>query len=103
MEGIGYYRIQNIQFNNSILEQWNKRMNIYNNGLIFPSPELNMLKDKGVTFDVDLGCWGGKIDFDFTDEMINGKSEDEYNSFRYYCKWVGSTYCNNEKKYIFNI
>ena len=98
MEGIGYYRIQNIQFNNSILEQWNKRMNIYNNGLIFPSPELNMLKDKGVTFDVDLGCWGGKIDFDFTDEMINGKSEDEYNSFRYYCKWVGSTYCNNEYK-----
>jgi len=98
MEGIGYYRIQNIQFNNSILEQWNKRMNIYKNGLIFPSPELNMLKDKGVTFDVDLGCWGGKIDFDFTDEMINGKSEDEYNSFRYYCKWVGSTYCNNEHK-----
>jgi len=35
MEGIGYYRIQNIQFNNSILEQWNKRMNIYKNGLIF--------------------------------------------------------------------
>ncbi len=30
--------------------------------------------------------------------MINGKSEDEYNSFRYYCKWVGSTYCNNEYK-----
>ena len=98
IEGIGYYRIQNVQFNNSILEQWNIKMDIYNNGLIFPSPELNMLKDKGVTFDVDLGCWGGKIDFDFTDEMINGKSEDEYNSFRYYCKWVGSTYCNNEHK-----
>jgi len=98
IEGIGYYRIFNIKFNNSVLEKWNNKMNIYKDGLVYPSPELKMLMDKGVTFDIDLGCWGGLIDFEFSKEMIEGVSDDEYNSFRYYCKWVGSTYCNNEYK-----
>lgn len=105
IQGIGFYRICNLKFNNSVLKKWNEQMNIYEDGMVFPSPELEMLRDKGATFNVDLGCWGGQFDFEFNDTMKNGKSVQVVGSdiieTRFYCKWVGQTFCNNESKSFF--
>ena len=89
---IGYYRIVNIKFNNSRLEKWNTFMNIYNNGVVYPSPELEFLQAEGVTFDIVEGCWGTDIDFNFNDELMDNKDE---NGTRFYCKYVGRMYSKN--------
>lgn len=87
---VGYYRIMNIKFKNKKLKAFNKWLKIWNNYNVYPSVELQYLQDNGVTFDIIEGCWGSVIDFDFSDELMNGKTED---GIRYYCKYVGSMMC----------
>jgi hypothetical protein len=87
---VGYYQIINLKLNGRI-KKWNEYLKCYNDN-IYPSVELEMLKDEGCTFDIIAGCWGSNIDFDFTDDMIN--KEDD-NKIRFYCKYIGSMYCKN--------
>ena len=98
IETIGYYRVNNFNFKNSPLHKWNKFLKIYNNNNVYFSAELEMLKDNGVSFDILEGCWGTHIDFDFSDELLNEKDE---NDIRYYCKYVGSMFCKNLKKSMY--
>jgi len=89
---VGYYRIINLNFNNSRLKKWNEFLNIYNDYNVYPSPELDFLKDEGVEFEIIEGCWGDILDFDFSPELMEGKDEE---GIRFYCKYVGRMFCNN--------
>lgn len=89
---VGYYRIENIKFNNLKLKAYNDWLKVWNNFNVYPSCELEYLMDNDVSFDIIEGCWGSVIDFDFNDELMNGKTED---GIRYYCKYVGSMMCGN--------
>ena len=89
IEGIGLYKICNLNFNsaNNRFIEYNKKMKIYNNNCVYPSPELAMLKSYGVTFNVIAGCWGVEyFEFGFNDAMLNTKTED---NISYYAKWCG--------------
>lgn len=86
--GIGLYQINNIVFNNNnLFKKLNDKLNIYHNGNIYTSPELSLLKDMGVSFDIICGCWGIEpFYFDFDDIMLNNTDE---NDCKYYAKWTG--------------
>ncbi len=92
---LGYYKIENINFDNAtpILKTYNEKMNIYSDN-IYPSPELDFLKEHGVSFDIVAGCWGINTDFRFTDEMIYSKDlyPDEPS---WYARYTGSMFCKN--------
>ena len=96
--GLGYYRIENIRFQNATkrLKQYNDVMKIYNNN-VYPSQELEFLKANGVEFDIIEGCWGTTFDFEFDEHMLNTKD----NKIRYYCKYVGSMFYYSEYKSFF--
>ena len=89
---VGYYRIENIKFNNLKLKAFNDWLKIWNNFNVYPSCELEYLIDNGVSFDIVEGCWGSVIDFDFNEALMEGKTED---GIRFYCKYVGSMMCGN--------
>lgn len=89
---VGYYRIKNIVFKNNKLKSFNDWLKIWNNFNVYPSCELEYLLDNGVSFDIYEGCWGSVIDFDFNDELMNGKTEE---GIRFYCKYVGSMMCGD--------
>jgi len=89
---VGYYRIENIKFNNQKLKAYNDWLKIWSNYNVYPSCELEYLMDNGVSFDIIEGCWGSVIDFDFNDVLLEGKTDD---NIRYYCKYVGSMMCGN--------
>ena len=89
IESIGLYKICNLDFTkaNGKFVAYNKTMKIYNNNCVYPSPELDMLLSYGVTFEVVAGCWGVEtLDFEFDDDMLNTKTED---NISYYAKWCG--------------
>lgn len=92
---LGYYKIENINFDNAtpILKTYNEKMNIYSDN-VYPSPELDFLKEHGVSFDIVAGCWGINTDFRFTDEMIYSKDlyPDEPS---WYARYTGSMFCKN--------
>jgi len=94
---IGYYQIINLKLSGRIAK-WNEKLNCYNDN-IYPSVELEMLKEEGCTFDIIAGCWGSNIDFDFTNDMINKveilDDNDKTKNIRFYCKFIGSMYCMN--------
>ena len=89
---IGIYQIKNLVLSGKI-KKVNDKLNCYNNN-VYPSVELEMLLSEGCSFDIIAGCWGSSIDFEFNDELLNGK--DEHNT-RYYCKYVGQMYCYNQE------
>ena len=93
---IGYYLIKNINFNNANprLKIYNDKMNIYNDN-VWPSPDLKFLMDNGVTFDIIAGCWGSKMDFDFTENMVHSRKQypDEPS---WYAKWTGQSFYKND-------
>ena len=68
---------------------------IYNNNNVYPSPELEFIKDHGGSFDIIEGCWG-------VDSLYFDMDEDEWtqitNETKYYCKWVGSMMCYDRYK-----
>ena len=92
---VGYYQIQNLKLTGRI-EKWNKILNCYNDN-VYPSIELEMLINEGCSFDIVAGCWGSNIDLplDQYEDIINLKDE---NDIRYYCKYVGSMFCENLTK-----
>lgn len=93
---VGYYLIKNISFSNAnpSLKIYNEKMNLFNDN-VYPSPDLKFLMDNGVTFDIIAGCWGSKLDFDFSDKMIHSRKEypDEPS---WYAKYTGTMFYNNE-------
>jgi hypothetical protein len=96
----GLYRITNLDFSESNFGDWNRKLEIYKNGNVYPSPELLFLRDIGVEFDIIEGCWGvDKFEFDFNEEMINGKTDE---GVSYYAKYCGMIDCHNLEK-RFNI
>jgi hypothetical protein len=92
---LGYYKIENINFDNAtpILKTYNEKMNIYSDN-VYPSPELEFLKDHNVSFDIVSGCWGINMDFRFTDEMIRSK-ENYPDEPSWYARYTGSMFCKN--------
>lgn len=94
---LGYYLIKNINFDNANPKfvKYNDYLRIYTNdedGNVFPSPELDFLKDNGVSFDIVAGCWGTNIDFRFNEEML--KSRKELGEPSYYARWTGAVNSN---------
>jgi len=89
---IGIYQIKNLVLNGRI-KLMNDKLNCYNDN-VYPSVELEMLMSEGCTFDIIAGCWGSSIDFEFNDELLDGKDE---HKTRYYCKYVGQMYCYNQE------
>jgi hypothetical protein len=88
IEGVGMYRITDIVFPEGKLKKLNEQMKMYINNNVYPSVELKMLQENGITFKIVSGCWGVKsIDFEFNDAMIETKDED---GVSYYAKWTGA-------------
>jgi hypothetical protein len=94
---VGYYQIKNLKLNGRI-QKWNKVLNCYNDN-IYPSPELEMLLNEGCTFDIIAGSWGSNIDLPLDEYKYEDiiKLKDE-NDIRYYCKYIGSMFCQNLTK-----
>ena len=95
---IGYYRIDNINFDNAnpVLKNYNDKMKIYTDN-VYPSFELEFLTEQGVTFDIIEGRWGSNFDFRFNDDMLNEKD----NGIKYYCKYCGSMFSYTEYKHFY--
>jgi hypothetical protein len=90
--GVGMYRITNLKFADNWFKQYNDKMKMYLDNNVYTSPELLMLKEHGVEFDIVSGCWGVEpLHFDFTEEMINGVDENFIGKKKpkYYAKWTG--------------
>lgn len=96
--GVGMYLITNLEFTDNWFKEYNDKMKMYLDNNVYTSPELLMLNDYGVKYDIVCGCWGVQpLDFNFTEEMINGKDE---NGVSYYAKWTGMCDMHNlEKKF----
>lgn len=92
---IGYYQIKNLKLTGRV-EKWNKILNCYNDN-VWPSSDLEMLLKEGCSFDIVAGSWGSSFDLplDKYEDIINLKDE---NDIRYYCKYVGSMFCQNLTK-----
>ena len=111
--GIGIYTITNLVLPDK-LKKLNEKMLIWKNDNPYPSPELEYLRSEGATFDINEGCWGHHIDFDFQEkEWLNIVDDNrEKTNTRWYAKFVGtmeccsdkeSFYMNAEKDYIQNL
>jgi hypothetical protein len=109
---IGMYTITNLKLS-PVLEKLNNKMLIFGDGMVFPSPVLKFLKDKGCEFDITEGCWGINIDFNFDDPRWLNKSDDgRKKKTSWYSKFVGvmemevltdNFYMNADKDYISNL
>jgi len=93
IEGIGYYLIGNIDWTNATdqVKHIQKTFNIYCGRNIYISPELEFMKDNGLTFKIYGGCWGVRVDFEFTEEMF-----DKRDKIRNYSRWTGMCSSKNE-------
>lgn len=96
MVGIGIYQIKNLNWSNAdkTLKQYNDVLNIYRDGAVYPSCELEMLIEHGVQFDIVAGAWGSTIDFEFPESMLQ-KTE---NGMSYYAIWAGGCDSHNLKR-----
>ena len=95
---VGLYRITNLRLSGKLAEL-NNKMKIYRNNNIYPSVELQFIKDCGGLFDIVEGCWGKVIDFDM--DPCLGASDSWYekdNGLRWYAKYVGNMYHYSSKK-----
>ena len=108
MEGVGIYQIENIIFPETNIGKLLKKM--FYNGCRYSTPEINYLKDKGVSFKYVAGAWGvDPLDFEFNDAMLNkreilsGKETDKLegnaDSVRYFAKWAGAIDSQNKYTY----
>lgn len=80
--GLGIYQIKNINFNGCDAI---KKMKCLHNNQAYPSPELEFYQKLGITFDITMGCWGSRFDFEFPKSMY-AKTD---TGVSYYCKWYG--------------
>jgi len=96
--GLGYYMIDNLDFSecDEKFKYYNDSLIMYNNKVVYPSPDLKMLDLYGVKYTVVCGCWGVKpIHFTLSDEMINGyelikTKNGKEQKIRHYAKLFGS-------------
>jgi hypothetical protein len=87
IQGVGLYYIYDLVIPSGIFGKYNQTLKIYQSHNIYTSFELKFLESKGCTFKILSGCWGIKpLDFEFNEDMLNGKSDDG-NS--YYALWTG--------------
>jgi len=87
IEGVGLYYIKDLIIPEGDFKILNDKMQIYISYNIYTSFELKFLEKNGCTFTIMAGCWGVKpIDFHFTNEMLEGKSEE---GSSYYALWTG--------------
>jgi len=87
--GLGIYKVENINFNGSVIE----KMRCFHNNGNYPSPELEFYQSIGITFDITMGCWGTEFDFEFPDYMYQKQG-----GVAHYCKWYGCLMKLNEKE-----
>ena len=95
---VGLYRITKLRLSGK-LEELNNKMKIYRDNNIYPSVELQFIKDCGGSFDIIEGCWGKSIDFDMDPNL--GASSSWYekdNNVKWYAKYVGCMYHYSTKK-----
>ena len=79
--GLGIYRVKNINFNGC---EAIHKMKCFHEGQAYPSPELDFYTGLGITFEIDMGCWGSSFDFEFPESMYE-KEE----GVPHYSKWYG--------------
>ena len=91
--GLGYYTINEINLSPEI-EALNKRLRIFRNNNVYPSPVLNWLTDNNCKYTIIEGCWGTDLDFSMDDDEWLNKELD----VKYYCKYIGSMFHYNNKK-----
>jgi hypothetical protein len=91
--GLGYYTINEINLSNYV-EALNKRLRIFRNNNVYPSPVLNWLTDNNCKYTIIEGCWGTDLDFSMDDDKWLDKELD----VKYYCKYIGSMFHFNDKK-----
>ena len=94
-KNVGMYQLINIQYphDNNIIKHI-KYLKILNEGCVKPTAEILYYNSLGIKFNIIKGAYGVKpIDFNFTDEMINGKTIEGNKKISWYAKWVGS--CNS--------
>ena len=93
--GVGLYRITDIDYTDchervkSYLVD-KEVLQVYVNMNVYPSPELQFLKDLGVKFKILEGCWGNRIHFKLPKVMY----EKDSRGIRHYCRYFGT--CNSE-------
>ncbi len=88
IEGVGLYQITDLIIPDGKLNDLNKKMRVYVNNNVYPSPELKMLKSYGCSFKIICGAWGREtlelnvdLDVDYMLEKHDGISG--------YAKYVG--------------
>jgi hypothetical protein len=87
IQGVGLYYIYDLVIPDSKFSLYNDKLKIYQSHNIYTSFELKFLSSKGCTYKILSGCWGVKpLDFEFSDEMMNGKNDD---GNAYYALWTG--------------
>ena len=99
--GLGMYRITNLRIHDARFKQYNQKMKIYCDGRIYPSPELEFLKQYA-DFDIVEGCYGSVLDFKFSDypdmmgkfeaNKLHKDGEWEYKMIPLYSWYVGKCY-----------
>lgn len=103
----GYYYITDLDTSKCSEKfiYYNENLSWFKNNNIYTDPELRFLKDENATFKVVCGAYGLKIDFSFTDDMINKKdviiSGEIEHKIPYYSKWVGLCGMINDTKNIY--
>ena len=90
--GLGIYRVKNIRFNGC---ESIKKMKCFHEGNAYPSPELEYYRGLGITFDIDMGCWGSTFDFNFEEHPRMFEKEKNTSHFS---KWYGCLMKITEKE-----
>ena len=85
---IGYFNVSKIDSSNCKVPELFKKLNYLKEHQVYPSVELKKWESLGVDIEVDEGCWGTKLDFRFSEEMLK-KVEDSDSNPRGYSKWCG--------------
>lgn len=87
IQSVGLYYITDLVIPEGCFKKKNDKLKIYKSHNIYASCELKFLESKGCSYKIYAGCWGvSSLDFEFNDEMLEGKNDDG-NS--YYALWTG--------------
>jgi len=87
INGIGMYKITDLQIPEGKFCNYNSKLQIYLNDNVYTSVELQLLDYHKATYKIVSGCWGvSPLDFDFTEEMMNNRDDED---IPYYSKWTG--------------
>jgi hypothetical protein len=95
---IGMYRIDNLDFRGLELniKLILDKLRCYMNKNVYPSVELIAMWYWGIRFDILEGAWGSRIDFEFSEDMIEKKAtiwkNKKFKEVRYFAKYVGSCF-----------